>query len=222
MELLGYDFKDRSLLEEALTTPSVKMDHPSVRDNQRLEFLGDAVLGFLSARRLYAEHGDDEEGALTVRRTHMVSTAALCAAADRHGLVPQLIRNRHSRPLPKNAKVIADAIEAIIGAAYLDGGMSAAEKVFLTLGLTAAADNAALAANPKGELQILAQAMKPPHRPVYRLVHTSGRAHEPVFTVEVAVDDVGTAVASARSHKEAEAAAAAELLAMIKKRGIGK
>ena len=78
MEIFGYGFKNAALLDEALTTPSFKMSSPDAADNQRLEFLGDAVLGFIAAERLYGSLPDAPEGVLTVKRTHMVSSAALC------------------------------------------------------------------------------------------------------------------------------------------------
>ena len=212
MEIFGYVFKNEALLDEALTTPSYRMDVPGAKDNQRLEFLGDAVLGFLSAERLYAEFPDEAEGPLTVRRTHMVSSAALCEAAARLGLVGRLRRNRGAAELPRNAKTLADAIEAIIGAAYLDGGFAAAKQVFDALELNVSASEDEWSGNPKGELQVRAQAMKPPRHPVYELLNTAGKAHEPVFTVRVTVDGIGSATASARTHKQAEALAAAQLL----------
>ena len=212
MEMFGYEFRDAALLETALTTPSYRMDRPEAADNQRLEFLGDAVLGLLSAERVFAEFPDDPEGPLTVRRTHMVSSAALCEVAARAGLAARLRRNRGAAELPKNAKTLADAIEAIIGAAYLDGGFAAAKQVFDALELSANAAEDEWSGNPKGELQVRAQAMKPPRHPAYELLKTEGKAHEPVFTVRVTVDGVGSATASARSHKLAESLAAAELL----------
>ena len=215
MEIFGYTFKNEALLEEALTTPSYRMDVPGAKDNQRLEFLGDAVLGMLSAERLYAEFPEEQEGPLTVRRTHMVSAAALCEAANRLGLAGLLKRNRGAAELPRNAKTLADAIEATIGAAYLDGGFAAAKRVFEELKLSANAAEDEWSGNPKGELQVRAQAMKPPRHPEYELLKTEGKAHEPVFTVRVTVDGMGSATASARSHKQAESLAAAELLASI-------
>ena len=215
MEIFGYEFENAALLEEALTTPAYRMDVPSAKDNQRLEFLGDAVLGMLSAERLYTEFPDEQEGPLTVRRTHMVSAAALCEAASRLGLAARLKRNRGAAELPRNAKTLADAIEAIIGAAYLDGGFAAAKRVFDELELTANAGETEWSGNPKGELQVRAQAMKPPRHPEYELLKTEGKAHEPVFTVRVTVDGMGSATASARSHKQAESLAAAKLLATL-------
>ena len=215
MEIFGYSFKNAALLEEALTTPSFKMNSPDAADNQRLEFLGDAVLGFIAAERLYGSLPDAPEGVLTVKRTHMVSSAALCAAAARHDLAPRLRRNKGAAPIPANSKTLADAVEAVIGAAYLDGGLAAAKTVFDALALADLARHAEWTENPKGELQVRAQAMTPPRHPTYRLLRTEGKAHEPVFTVEVSVEGLGAASASARSHKEAESRAAARLLSMV-------
>ena len=212
MKFLGHDFANETLLAEALTTPSCRMEHPGIRDNQRLEFLGDAVLGLMTAERLYGDFPKEEEGPLTVMRTHMVSTAALCEAADRQGIVPHLKRASHLPPLDKNAKTVADAVEAIIGAAYLDGGFDAAREVFEALALEANAEENEWSGNPKGELQVRAQAMRPPRHPEYTLLSTAGKAHEPIFTVKVFVEGLGEATASARSHKAAEAKAAAELI----------
>ena len=214
-EIFGYEFRSGALLDEALTTPSCRQSNPGVRDNQRLEFLGDAVLGLLAADELYVARPRDSEGSLTVSRAHMVSSAALCAAAARHGLAARLKRNKSAEPLPPNSKTLADAVEATIGAAYLDGGLPAAKAVFDALELADLAKEGEWAGNPKGELQVRAQAMTPPRHPAYSLVKTEGKAHEPVFTVEVSVEGLGTARASARSHKEAESRAAARLLSML-------
>lgn len=216
MRFAGYDFGNEELLAEALTTPSFRMDYPQARDNQRLEFLGDAVLGALAAERLFNEFPEEPEGALTVRRTHLVSTAALCAAADRLHLAQALKRNHAAKPLAANSKTLADAIEALIGAAYLDGGWDAARQVVQTLELETNAESAAFSVNPKGDLQIKAQAMKPQRHPEYTLISTAGKSHEPIFTVRVRVEGVGEAEASAGSHKEAEARAAAILLEKFK------
>jgi len=210
--ILGYEFENPALLEEALVTPSCKMENPDTADNQRLEFLGDAVLGLLAADRLYAELPKEQEGSLTVRRTHMVSAAALCEAAMRLGLRERLRRNKGAEALPPTSKTLADAVEAVIGAAYLDGGYEAARTVFRNLELSVGVQRPDWEVNPKGELQIRAQAMRPQRHPEYVLLKTSGKAHEPVFTVQVKVEGVGEAVAEARSHKEAEALAAARLL----------
>lgn len=212
---LGYEFRNPALLDEALTTPSFRMSEPTAHDNQRLEFLGDAVLGLLAADRLYAEFPDEAEGPLTVKRTHLVSSAALCAAAERLGLAAHLKRNRGAAELPRNSKTLADAIEAILGAAWLDGGLAAAKAVFGALELEPHAEEGAWSGNPKGDLQIKTQAMVPPRQPEYSLVSVAGKSHAPVFTARVFVAGLGEATASARSRKEAESLAAAQLLARL-------
>lgn len=214
-EIFGYRFSDPSLLEEALTTPSCKMDNPSATDNQRLEFLGDAVLGLLSALSVYGRFPRGSEGSLTVERTHMVSTAALCRAAVACGLRERLRRNRAATPLPDNSKTLADAVEAVAGAAWLDGGIEAARKIFKALEIEGNLGGGEWSGNPKGELQVKTQAMTPPRQPRYELVSVTGAAHCPVFTVRAAVDGVGEAEASASTRKEAEAAAAVKLLGMV-------
>jgi ribonuclease-3 len=142
----------------------------------------------------------------------MVSTVALCEAAGKLGLESRLRRNRGAEPLSRNSKTLADAIEAILGAAWLDGGLPAARKIFEALDLSPELAGRQILDNPKGALQIKAQAMTPPRLPVYTLIKTSGKCHSPKFTVKVEVEGIGEAVAEAGSHKEAEALAAAKLL----------
>ena len=209
---MEYQFKNRKLYEEALTSPACRMDHPGIRDNQRLEFLGDAVLGILAAEKLYAEFPEVDEGRLTVLKTHLVSTAALCDAAARTGIVRQIRRNRGAAPLPRDSKTIADAVEAMIGAAYLDGGYTAAEQVFKELDLQADAHGAIWSENPKGDLQIYSQSLNPPRRPVYELLKKEGKAHAPIFTIRVIVEGLGEAVGRAGSRRQAETLAAQLLL----------
>lgn len=212
MTICGYEFRDASLAETALTTPSFRMSCPSARDNQRLEYLGDAVLGLLAADWLYAANPGAPEGELTARRQHMVSSAALCEAAVRCGLPAMLRRNKGAEPLPAMSKTVADAAEAVFGAAWLDGGLDAARKVFDALGLADFAQYGELDGNPKAALQHASQAMRPPRAPEYKLVRRDGTPDRPVFTAEVSVAGVGTASATGGSRKEAEARAAALLL----------
>ena len=215
MTVLGYEFRDESLAVTALTTPSFKMSNPSASDNQRLEFLGDAVLGLLATDWLYATNPGSREGDLTGRRQHMVSSAALCEAAERTDFTRLLRRNKGAGPLPKNSKTIADAVEAVIGAAWLDGGMAAAKTVFNHLGLIRNSGLGELDGNPKSALQHATQALTPPRTPRYALLKTEGTADKPVFTAAVTVDGVGAATGVAGSVKEAESAAAASLLARL-------
>lgn len=215
-EKIGYAFRDASLLERALTTPACHMDHPNCADNQRLEFLGDAVFGLLSADAVFAAYPGDTEGRLTVRRTQLVSGAALAAVGERLGLRDHLRRNSGAHPLPPNAKVFADAVEAIMGAVWLDGGLDAARALFLRLDLPIAQKLNEWDANPKGCLQIRAQAMHPPRRPVYEVLSIGGVAHAPIVTLRVRVEGLGEATVTVEGSKTAaEVAAAAALLQQL-------
>ena len=195
-EKIGYEFRDPALLDRALTTPACRMSDPAAADNQRLEFLGDAVLGLLSADAVFAAYPEEQEGCLTVRRTHLVSGAVLAEAGER-------------------AKAIADAMEAVMGAVWLDGGLAAAQGVFSRLGLPIDAPLNEWADNPKGHLQVRAQAHKPPARPVYEILKSEGPSHAPIVTVRVAVEGLGAATATAGSKTAAEIAAAAALLQQL-------
>ena len=219
-ERIGYKFEDAALLARALTTPACRMDHPEALDNQRLEFLGDAVLGLLSAEAVFKGHPDEQEGALTVRRTHLISTAALAEAAEKLGLRDFLRRNAGAAELPPRAKALTDALEALMGAVWLDGGLDAARVVFGCLDLPREASALdAWGANPKGFLQVKAQAMKPSRKPVYEVLRSVGAAHAPVVTVRVHVQGMGEAEATAVSKSAAEVAAAEALLRKIEEGG---
>lgn len=211
-EIFGYEFKDPALLEEALTTPSFRMTSPRASDNQRLEFLGDAVLGLLATDWLYAGNPTLKEGELTGKRQHMVSTAALCEAVKGRDFISRLRRNKGAGDLPASSKTVADAVEAVLGAAWLDGGLEAAKKIFDNLDLVANSRFGELDGNPKSTLQHLTQAMVPPRMPSYRLVRTAGTSDKPTFTVEVSVEGVGVALGEGGSRREADSAAAMRLI----------
>ena len=210
--LFGYTFKNAILLEEALTTPSFRMTTPKASDNQRLEFLGDAVLGLLATDWLYENNPSLKEGELTGKRQHIVSTAALCEAVEGSDFISLLKRNKGAGELSPKSKTVADAVEAVIGAAWLDGGLKAAKTIFDNLSLTANSRFGELDGNPKSALQHLTQAMVPPRMPSYRLVKTTGTSNKPTFTVEVTVEGVGSAQGEGGSRREADSAAAMKLI----------
>lgn len=210
--LFGYTFKNAILLEEALTTPSFRMTTPKASDNQRLEFLGDAVLGLLATDWLYENNPSLKEGELTGKRQHIVSTAALCEAVEGSDFISLLKRNKGAGELSPKSKTVADAVEAVIGAAWLDGGLKAAKTIFDNLSLTANSRFGELDGNPKSALQHLTQAMVPPRMPSYRLVKTTGTSNKPTFTVEVTVEGVGSAQGEGGSRREADSAAAMKLM----------
>ena len=211
-EQIGYEFCNRALLEQALTTPACRMDRPGISDNQRLEFLGDAVFGLLAADTVYNAYPKEQEGALTVRRTHLVSGTTLAEVAERIGLRKHLVRNKGAAELPPLAKPLSDAMEAVMGAVWLDGGLDAARAVFANLELPVNAPLNEWSANPKGALQVRAQAMRPSRHPEYTVDSVTGPDHAPIVTVTVRVVGMGEATATAGSKSAAEVAAAAALL----------
>lgn len=215
-----YAFRDPALLRLALTVPAAMRREP---DNQRLEFLGDSVLGLLVAERLYRAHPELDEGGLSIWRDALVSTRELAARLSRlgpwfeHGLDwGQSVYNR-----PEKAKV--DACEAVIGAAWLDGGRNAVEAILSRLytkgdfakppvALRTGTDAShGVDANPKGRLVQYAQ-INHTEPPLYTRLGMSGPSHEPTFTVAVRLDG-REARGEGPSLKKAEIAAAAAWLA---------
>ena len=223
---LGYRFKERALLETALTTPSYRADHAAerVQDNQRLEFLGDAVFGLLAAQRVYESFADEDEGWLTVRRSGMASGRALAELARRVGLGAHLRIGRADEASGgrDKDKALTDAMEAVFGAAWCDGGLKASQSVFKALlaGEQPAVTGDVWADNPKGELQELAQRHAWPDSPTYEQVGVTGPSHEPFYTVTVRVAGGHEATGTGRTKRAAEAAAARELLVRLRDAGL--
>ena len=225
---LGYRFRDRSLLETALIHPSYKFEHPrTASDNQRLEFLGDAVLGLLAASRLYHDCDEMDEGRLTVMRSLVTNGKALAEIAASIGLDRYLRLGKGEgrsggRTRRKN---LEDALEAVFGAAWEDGGIRAATAVFDRLILPRLAAVAGgreqgdglWADNPKGRLQSVAHARF--HCTVaYSTRPAGGPGHAPVFEAEARLDGEGdrpAATGTGPSKRAAESAAAAALLQRI-------
>lgn len=223
---LGYEFKDKSLLVEALTTPSYRNDHPSLastNDNQRLEFLGDAVFGLLSAQQLFNQFTEVKEGSLTKMRSHLASGAALGELARRVGVGKylRLGAGQNHQNGRDNLNFLADAMEAIFGAAWCDGSLSAAEQIYRHLQIGVEVDSiqrAIVEENPKGALQEIAQSNGWRGFPVYELVSSSGPSHAPLFEVRAVLPDGISAVASAGSKHAAETEAARQLLEKLSKK----
>ncbi|HMO04339.1 MAG TPA: ribonuclease III [Kiritimatiellia bacterium] len=214
MHRLGYTFHDPLLLTLALTHTSARYEHNLPDDNQRLEYLGDAALGLVTAAQLYLDHPHLDEGELTVRRSQVTSTTALATVARAIDLGPALILGRGEeqsggRDKPNN---LADAIEAILGAAYLDGGLDAVRAIFdITIAPHLAPDTATESTNYKGILQEWAQ--RHGHAcPTYRVIQAEGPAHQRSFTVTASLDNGVNASGSGSSKRAAEQRAAKELL----------
>lgn len=212
---LGYKFRDINLLKMALTHRSCRFENKDVNvDNQRLEFLGDAVLGFMTAAYLYEENKNDAEGVLTTLRSRVTSGKALAALATDIGVGEYIMVGKGEersggRTRPSS---LTDALEAIFGAVYIDGGLKGFKKVFDNFfpDLINNLDGNLWAANPKGELQEYSQAQWK-RSPIYHLVDESGPAHASLFTVEVEVNGkrIGHGIGGSKQEAERKAAAMA-------------
>jgi ribonuclease III len=215
-ERIGYQFRDPLLLEEALTHPS--LGHETQRrhfDNQRLEFLGDAVLQLVVTEQLFRQFAGEAEGQLTKLRSRLVSRDALRrhAIALELGGFLMLGRGEEASGGRQRSSTLADAFEALIGAIYLDSDLETARHFILQ---QAAAELEQIKrqptdVNPKGQLQELLQAISP-SSPVYEVVAQSGPEHAKHFVVRAVWEGMSLGEGSGRSKKEAETAAAAEAM----------
>jgi ribonuclease-3 len=211
---LGYRFVQPGLLGRALTHRSAGADH-----NERLEFLGDAVLQTAVSALLYERFGGSDEGDLTRVRAHLVREDSLHRLALALGL-PDVVRLSDGEARGGGAQrpsILADALEALIGAAFLDGGFGPAQAVVERLfGETiASTDIGNWRKDAKTELQEWLQARKLPV-PAYRIVTTHGQAHAQTFDVECAVATLGLAEhGQGKSRRVAEQDAARRMLALL-------
>jgi ribonuclease-3 len=200
-------------LDEALTHPSFANETRS-KDNQRLEFLGDAVLGLCISEQLALAHPDANEGELTRMRSALVNAEALAhwARQARLGECLAMGRGASSAAERDQTNVLADAVEALVAAVYDGGGLGAARAlvVEITREVQSALDNLA-ARDPKSLLQERVQAQGHP-APRYRVTHATGPAHDPTFEVEVVVDEAVLGCGTGKSKKLAERDAAARAL----------
>jgi ribonuclease-3 len=215
-ERIGYKFRNSLLLAEALTHPS--LGHETQRyhfDNQRLEFLGDAVLQLVISEHVFRRFGGEAEGQLTKLRSRLVSreTLKMHAAALDLGRYLLMGRGEEASGGRDRTSTLADAFEALIGAIYLDGGLDSAREFILA---QADSDLAQLAEesieiNPKGQLQELLQSISP-GSPVYELISQSGPEHEKTFVVQAVWEGIVLGQGSGRSKKQAETTAALEAM----------
>ncbi len=213
---LGYKFRNSLLLAEAMTHPSLAYESQRPHfDNQRLEFLGDAVLQLILTEDLYRMFPDFPEGRLTKLRSQLVSRRALARFALTIDLGSYVLLGKGEEATGgrRRMSTLADGFEALIGAVYLDTGYSGARDLVLRLFQS---EIEALAGspeerNPKGELQEGLQAIHP-EAPSYRVLGESGPDHRKVFQAEVSWRGIVLATGKGKSKKEAEARAAGEAL----------
>lgn len=213
-ERLNYVFADRALLERALTHASAGDGTGKLLDNDRLEFLGDRVLGLVMAERLMRDSATADAGDLS-KRFHVLVSGQACARVARMlglGAALRLQGGESRRGARDQETILADGCEALIAALYIERGLQAAAETILHLWtplLDEPMDQSA--ANPKSELQewVAAHGKSPP---VYRVLSRDGPDHQPSFTIEVAIDGAEPVTAVAGSVRAAEKSAALALL----------
>ena len=210
---LGCKFRDENLLRLALTHPSVAHESGlATAHNQRLEFLGDAVLQLILTQKLYEQFPGSDEGPLTKARAKLVNRRALAERARSLGLGGHLVlsRGEETHGGRERPSALADAFEALLGAIFLDGGFETAREFVLrefSEALAPAAAGAPDLENPKGELQELLQA-RSPHAPQYQTISATGPDHDRVFECTVHHEGVELARGTGKSKKSAESDAA--------------
>lgn len=214
--VLGYSFKDTELLSAALTHPSKAKHTATTHNYERLEFLGDSILGAVIANELFCRYPDLDEGGLTRIKVSLVAGSTLSKVADDLGLAEAIIfgesetgtdcRGMHS--------ALENVFEALVAALFLDGGLDLARTWILdTLGPHISKDIAAEPESPKSSLQEYLQARQ--KKPVYEITGQDGPPHDRTFFARVLVDDEELGSGQGRSKKEAEAAAAAVALEVL-------
>lgn len=209
---IGYQFKQPQLLTLALKHPSISKG----QSNQRLEFLGDSVLGLVIARLLYDMYPEEQEGELARRQAALVRGETLTKIARdlRLGEAIDITASEAQGGGRDNPSNLEDALEALIGAIYLDGGLEAAEAFIMPRWVEIARHTAAPPKDAKTTLQEWAQGRGLPV-PTYTLIEHSGPAHAPIFTIEASLPGYAPASAKAASKRQAEQTAAGMLLEQL-------
>jgi ribonuclease-3 len=208
---IGYRFKNITLLQNALTHSSYANEYwrDSLRSNERLEFLGDSILGMVVAEYLYRTFPERPEGELTRMRADMVCERALAKVADRLGLGSHMLlgHGEEQGGGRERASILADAVESVIAACFLDGGMDAAKKLIETFILCEVPVSKLSNADYKTAFQERVQ-QKKDQTITYRLIGESGPDHDKSFQVEVLLNGqvVGTGTGSSKKRSEQDAA----------------
>lgn len=221
----GYRFANADLLLRAVTHTSFAEESPvPIRDNQRLEFLGDSVVGLVVTTALFSVHPDAPEGVMSKIKGSLVSTTSLATAARAHGLGDWLRLGRGEERSHGRAKkrLLADVFEAIAGALMLDGGFEAAQRwVALMFGVRLTdLRSEELGVDYKSELQEILQG-EYRARPEYQTLSVAGPGHEQEFTIAVDLDGRRLGIGRGRSKKEAQQDAARAALEALTAAPVG-
>ncbi len=212
---IGYCFKDKELLRLALTHSSYANERDRKEDNERLEFLGDSVLGFITAEYLFSVLKNKAEGDLTKLRANAVCEKSLAGFAREIDLGDYILLGKGEKMTGGNQRpsILSDAFESVIAAIYLDGGMDEAKKFVLRF-VSESTTDTAQATDYKTLLQEIIQ-KNPDEHLTYRLVAESGPDHHKEFTVEVYLNSNCVGTGTGLSKKKAEQAAAREALRLM-------
>ena len=218
---LDYSFRDKELLKNALIHKSYMQKSHKNENNERMEFLGDSVLGFTVAEYLFLNYKDLPEGELTKIRSMVVCETSLYKIAEKIGLGERIYlgkgeENSDGRHRPS---ILSDAMEAIFAAVYLDGGIDSAKKVILSL-LEDEIKKAVKERDVKDYKTVLQELIQKDHvhSPKYALIKEEGPDHDKTFSVSVSVGDKVLGYSKGHTKKEAEKNAAKEALEMLKKK----
>lgn len=217
-ERLGHEFRDKKLLKRALTHASAN----GSASNERLEFLGDRVLGLIAAEKLHLLYPKDDEGALALKFNHLVRAEACAAAVEAAGIADHLIlaKSESGNGGRRKIAITSGACEAVIAALYLDGGLDAVRTFIDRYWTDAFAALNDEMRDPKTRLQEWAQSRGPKAGPpVYTIVGREGPDHAPVFQVEVRIIGKEPQTGSGTSKREAEQDAARKMLTSVGKNG---
>ena len=218
-ERLGYQFQNRTLLENALTHSSYANEHrdAGMPSNERLEFLGDSVLGMVVADHLYREHPNMPEGELTRTRAAMVCEDSLVevARALNLGRYLRLGKGEDAGGGRERPSILADATEAVIAAIYLDGGIAQARRAIRAL-ILGNEEELSASRDYKTALQELVQ-KESGSKLTYRLIAETGPDHAKCFTMEVDLNGTVVGTGEGRTKKAAEQAAARAAITALKK-----
>ncbi len=216
---LGYSFRDKNLLATALMHRSFRFEtHNIEHDNQRLEFLGDSALGLVATDYLFNKHPNLEEGPLTSLRSQMASGKALAKIGLAINLGDHLKLGKGEMKSGGNQRAsnVMDAMEAVLGSAYLDGGLKAVRKIFNNLFIPMIKINPeeSWLDNPKGQLQQITQ-KKWKINPTYHVIKQDGPSHLKLFTIEVIVNEMKIGVGKGSTKQEAEQQAAQNTIQIL-------
>ncbi|MBR3603224.1 MAG: ribonuclease III [Elusimicrobiaceae bacterium] len=215
-KLIHYSFEDTTILREALTHKSYSGEHKAVRHNERLEFLGDSILGAIVANYIYGQCPHSEEGVLSKIKSNLVSRHNLYLWAKKLDL-GRFMRLGHGELATggrQRDSILSNAMEAVVGAVYLDGGYPAAEQVVLPWVRTQELKQDS--GDYKSRLQEYIQ-KRSRSTPDYEVLQTVGPEHDKIFTVEVSLDGKRLGVGKGRNKKLAEQDAARDAYRHLKK-----